>query len=96
MCRQTHLSTFSFMPMDLNALNEDRQFRALSAAIVREQARDIMREVLDDQNLDDATRDALSGKMAAHPLDPARALLEHFLSARLPGFVDDESSQRVA
>ena len=82
--------------MEWNTQNEDLQNRALTAAIVGEQARDIMREVLDDQNLDDATRDALAGKMAQHPTDPARALLEHFLSARLPQFVEHESTQRVA
>lgn len=82
--------------MEWNTQNEDLQDRALTAAIVGEQARDIMREVLDDQNLDDATRDALAGKMAQHPTDPARALLEHFLSNRLPQFVQQESTQRVA
>ena len=82
--------------MDVNQ-DEDRRHRALTAEIVREQARDIMREVLDDESLDDVTRDALAGKMAEHPADPARALLEHFLSARLPQFVQQETtSQRVA
>ena len=82
--------------MEWNTQNEDLRNEALTAAIVREQAREIMREVLDDQTLDDTTRDALAGKMAQHPTDPARALLEHFLSARLPQFVQNESTQRVA
>ncbi|WP_077490389.1 hypothetical protein [Sinomonas mesophila] len=82
--------------MEWKTQNEDQQARALTAAIVGEQARDIMREVLDDETLDDATRDALAGKMAEHPTDPARALLEHFLSARLPQFAQQESTQPVA